>query len=154
MITLIAAVAKNGVIGNNNKTPWQIPEELALFKEITMGHTVIMGQKTYESIGHALPGRQMFVLTHSPQPTPSPDLVFCSSIQDALNKTKSERSVFVAGGGSVYAQMMPLADELRISHINQEYPGDVLFPEIHPNTWKESSRTEYELFTHIHYIRT
>src|SRR6478752_9533764 len=105
MITLIAAVSKNGVIGNRNKTPWHIPDELELFKKITYDHAVIMGRKTYESIGHTLPGRRMIVLTRSVLPltkgevegvstrreTPpnlplvrGGDVTFCSSIQDAL----------------------------------------------------------------------
>ncbi|HSX25188.1 MAG TPA: dihydrofolate reductase, partial [Candidatus Andersenbacteria bacterium] len=81
------------------------------------------------------------------------DVTFCSSIQDALEQTKQERSVFVIGGGEVYAQMMPLADEMRISFIHKEYTGDVLFPKIDQRIWQEVSRKEYPLFTHIHYIR-
>ena len=158
MITLLTAIDPNNTIGNHGKTPWDIPEELKLFKKITYGHAVIMGRKTYESIGHALPGRKMFVLSRSPHPNPLPirgegSIIFCTSVQDALEQTKQERSVFVIGGGQVYAQMMPLADELLISHIHQEYSGDVFFLNIDQRIWQEVSRTEYPRFTHIHYIR-
>jgi dihydrofolate reductase len=157
VITLIAAVAKNGVIGTDNKTPWDIPEEMELFKEITSGHAIIVGRKTFESIGHTLPGRRMFVLSHVRQGydgqarTGGGDIVFCSSIEDALEKTKKERTIFVIGGGEVYAEFMPLADEMRISHLHQKYSGDIFFPKIDDTIWKEISRTEYKLFTHIHY---
>ncbi|MEO6077852.1 MAG: dihydrofolate reductase [Candidatus Andersenbacteria bacterium] len=166
MITLIAAVAKNGVIGTDNKTPWNIPEEMELFKNITSGHAIIVGRKTFESIGHALPGRRMYVLTRNPLPSPclparqappiqgeGGDIVFCSSIKDALEKTKKERTIFVIGGSEVYAEFMPLADEMRISHLYQEYSGDIFFPKIDNTIWQEISRTEYKLFTHIHYTR-
>ena len=159
MITLIVAVAQNGVIGNNNKTPWDIPEEMELFKQITYGHALIMGRKTFESIGHVLPGRTMYVLTRNAFPSPPSiqgervDVVFCSSIQDALEKTKKERTIVVIGGGEVYAEFMPLADEMRISFIHKAYSGDILFPKIDKTIWQEVEKTEYNLFTHIHYTR-
>jgi len=159
MLTIIAAVAKNGVIGYNNKTPWNIPEELALFKTITMGHVLIVGRKTYESIGHELVGRRLFVLSRSPHPNPLPvrgegnSVFFCSSLEYALEKTKHERSVFVIGGGDVYAQMMPIADEMRISHIQKVYTGDITLPFISPDVWQIKEQINYKLFTHIHYTR-
>ena len=173
MITLIAAIDPNNVIGKSGKTPWHIPEELKLFKEITYGHAIIVGRKTYESIGHTLPGRRMFVLSRTvplltkeglgevsrdavpplTPPSKGGEITFCSSIQDALEKTKQERSVFVIGGGQVYAQMMPFAHEMRISHLHAEYPGDVYFPHVPLQVWQELSRIEYPLFTHIHYVR-
>lgn len=163
MITLIAAIDQNNVIGKSGKTPWDIPEELKLFKKTTYGHAIIMGRKTFESIGHELPSRRMFVLSHSPLLSKERAGVrWCSSISDALEKTKKERTVFVIGGGQVYDQFMPIADELRISHLHQEYSGDVYFPHFAlqasrgkpgESVWQELSRIEYPLFTHIHYTR-
>lgn len=143
MLTLIAAVAANNVIGNNGNIPWNIPEELQLFKQITMGHPVIMGRKTFESIGHELPGRQNIVLSHSGE---------YNSIAKALQEV-SGKDAFVIGGGSVYAQMMSLVDEMRISHIKASYPGDVLFPKIDQKVWNIAETNDYPLFTHIRYTR-
>lgn len=166
-VTIIAAVANNNVIGKNGKIPWDIPEEMELFKQHTMGHALIVGRKTYESIGHALPDREMFVLSHSPlllRPATlfersgdkeglGGEITFCTSIQDALDKTKKERTVFVMGGGDVYAQMMPLVDEMRISHLKEAYEGDCFFPDIDRNTWRISEQQEFPDFIHTTYTR-
>ncbi len=173
MLTIIAAVAANNVIGNSGTIPWDIPEELALFKQITMGHIIIMGRKTFESIGRELPGRKMFVLSHSPHASttlsvnPNPclpdrqalpvrgegNVTFYTSIQDALDMAKHEQKAFVIGGASVYDQMMSLIDDMHISHIKTSYPGDVSFPAIDPTIWNIAEEHDYPLFTHIRYTR-
>lgn len=142
-LTLIAAVAQNNVIGNNGAMPWNIPAERKLFKDITIGHPVIMGRKTFESIGKELPGRKNIVLSHTGT---------YSSIEKALQEIQG-KDAFVIGGGHVYAQMMPIADEMRISHLKQAFSGDTLFPLIDPNTWQVTGKEEYPEFTHIRYIR-
>ena len=132
-----------------------------------------MGRKTFESIGHVLPGREMLVLSHSSlplfkgelegvqfaQPTPPSlplkrggSVTFCSSIQDALEKTKKEEA-FVIGGASVYAQMMPFADEMHISHLKEAYEGDSLFPEIDIKLWRIFEQQEFHDFIHTKYTR-
>lgn len=153
MITLVAAIDPNNVIGKSGKTPWNIPEELQLFKKITFGHALITGHTTYKSIGHGLPGRMLYVLSHHAHEQYTEGIVFCTSITDALEKTKNERTLFVIGGGQVYDQFMPLADEMRISHLRTEYSGDVYFPNINESVWRIHTKTEYPLFTHIHYTR-
>lgn len=168
MLILIAAVANNNIIGNDGKIPWNIPEEMALFTSITMGHPVIVGRKTFESIGHVLPGREMFVLSHSRSLPPNwgeggdggkldeeknPDVTLCSSPQDALDKTKKERTVFVIGGSDVYAQMMPFVDEMRISHLKKAFAGDCYFPEIHKHIWQVAKQQEFQDFIHTTYTR-
>lgn len=153
MLTLIAAVAKNNVIGKDGKTPWDIPEEMALFKQETMGHPVIMGRKTYDSIGRPLPGRRMIVVSHTLRPMSSPELVVCPSIPEALKELESAQPAFVIGGQQIYAQMMPFADELSISHLKEAYEGDSFFPPIELNTWKEYETKEFPLFIHRRYTR-
>ena len=143
MLILIAAVAKNNVIGRNGTIPWDIPEERALFKEATMSHAVIMGRKTFDSIGKELPGRKNIVLSHSG---------LYSSIEKALLVAEG-KTCFVIGGAEVYDQMMPIADEMRISHLKQAFSGDTFFPAIDQTIWQEAEKTEYPEFTHIRYIR-
>ncbi len=143
MLILIAAVAKNNIIGKNGAIPWDIPEERNLFKRLTMGNPIIMGRKTFESIGHSLPGRKNIILSRSG---------IYQTIESALLAAEG-KPCFVIGGGQVYDQMMPIADEMRISHLNQAFSGDTLFPPIDPAIWKEAEKIKYPEFTHIRYIR-
>lgn len=143
MLTIIAAVAANNVIGNKGKIPWHIPEEIQLFKSLTMGHPIIMGRITHESIGRNLPGRENIVLSHTGTYT---------SIEKTLKKV-SGKDAFVIGGASVYAQMMPMADEMRISHLKSAYDGDVFFPIIDPTVWMIAEKQDFPFFTHIRYTR-
>ncbi len=142
MLTIIAAVAANNVIGNKGKLPWHIPKEMKLFKKLTMNHIVIMGRKTFESIGHELPNRKNIVISSKKY-----------SLQQALDEVQNEQKAFVIGGASVYAQMMPFVDELLISHLKQGYQGDIYFPIIGPKIWNIAETQDYSLFKHIRYIR-
>lgn len=144
MLTIIAAVAQNNVIGNNGTLPWNIPDEMELFKQATMGNAVIMGRKTFDSIGRPLVGRENVVLSHAGS---------INSIEKALEQTKGKRT-FVIGGASVYAQMMPLAQEMRISHLHKAFEGDCYFPEIDKNIWQITEQQEFPDFIHITYTRT
>jgi dihydrofolate reductase len=152
-LVLVAAVAKNNVIGKNGKTPWHISEEMTLFKAATMGSPVIVGRKTYEDIGHPLPGRRTIVLSHTLPILSSPELIICHSIPQAIQEVQSAKTAFVIGGQQIYAQMMPFADELLISHLQEAYEGDSWFPEIDTNLWKEVERQEFPRFTHSRYQR-
>ncbi|MDA1169233.1 MAG: dihydrofolate reductase [bacterium] len=142
-LTLIAAVAKNDVIGNAGKIPWHIPEDMALFKQITMGSTVILGNTTFKSIGQELPGRENIVLSHTS---------LYNSLEKALEKTRGKH-VFVIGGASVYAQMMPFVDEMLISHLKEAFIGDRYFPPINKNIWQIAEEQEFQDFIHIKYTR-
>lgn len=149
----IAAVARNGVIGAGNDIPWRIREDWARFKAITMGHVLIMGRKTYDSIGRPLPGRTTIVITRDAAwradgviVAPDPDAAF-----DAAFST-SPRKVFVAGGGQVYAATWDRLDSLEITEVDAEPAGDVRFPTIGAE-WQETARDERDGFSFITFRR-
>ena len=128
-LIIIAAVAANRVIGRHNTIPWQIPEEMAHFKTTTMGHPVIMGRLTYESIGGPLPGRKCIVVSQTPFFHPHPDCVKADSLAAAIAHCAGADKVFVIGGSRLYKAALPLADTLVISWIDQAFAGDAYFPD-------------------------
>ena len=136
MISIIVAVSENWGIGRGNELLWHIPEDLKRFKRLTLGNTVVMGKKTWESLPrHPLPGRKNIVLTDVPDEIID-DCITAYSIEDALSKCDKEEEIFVIGGGSIYRQFLPIADRLYITHIHQSAPADVFFPVINMNIWK------------------
>ena len=142
-VTLIAAVARNGVIGADGGIPWRVPGEQAFFKAATMGHTLVMGRATYDSIGRPLPGRTTIVLTRDPD-WQADGVTTAASIEEAL--ALAEGDVYVAGGAAVYEAALPYADELVISEIDLEPEGDTFFPEVDSADWREVSREPHEGF--------
>lgn len=141
MLTIIAAVADNGIIGEGNRLIWHISEDLRFFKRATSGHTVIMGRKTFESIGKALPNRRNIVVSRSPQ-THWEGTEQASSLEEAYRMTRQE-DAFVIGGGEIYKQAIELADRLMITEVHHPYPGDCYFPVIDQKIWKEVSREDF-----------
>lgn len=142
-ISIIAAVASNYAIGKNNGLLCHIPGDLKRFKEITTGHTVVMGRRTLESLPNGpLPNRKNIVLTSMPE-TIVNDCVAATSIEDALEVIEHEDEVFVIGGGAVYKQFMSRANKLYITWINNDFEADTFFPEINLDEWKEISREEH-----------
>jgi len=133
IISLIAAMDRNRVIGIKNGLPWHLPEDFKHFKSVTMGKPVIMGRKTYESIGRPLPGRRNIVVSTSGFSIEGVDTV--SSLEEALVLVADVDEVMVIGGASIYAQTLPLANRLYITHVNTEVEGDAWFPEIDSNVW-------------------
>src|SRR5690625_1540989 len=136
-LTLIAAVAANGVIGAANDIPWQLPGDQRRFRELTWGHPIVMGRKTFESIGRALPGRTSVVVTRSPSwsPTdgPSDDIRVASSVDEALEIAFGiNADIYVIGGGEVYAQTIERAQQLEITEVHLDVDGDAFFPRIEP----------------------
>ena len=127
MISLIAAMGKNRVMGHGGKIPWHLSADLKHFKEITTGHPVIMGRKTYESIGRALPGRTNIVLSRNPEFAPA-DVVLVPSLQEAFKLTEGAGEVFVIGGQSLYEQTLPAAGENYLTFVDAEAEGDAFFP--------------------------
>lgn len=127
-VTIVAAVARNGVIGRDGDLPWHLPEDLRHFKELTMGGTLVMGRKTYESIGRPLPGRRTVVVTRQPDWS-AEGVETASSLEDALARA-GDGDVFVVGGGEIYRQALERADVLEITEVHTEPDGDVFFPEI------------------------
>jgi dihydrofolate reductase len=143
MISIIVAVSEDMGIGRNNELLWHISEDLKRFKKLTLGNTVIMGKKTWESLPiRPLKGRKNVVLTDIPGEQIEGS-VTAYSIEDALSKCGKEEEIFIMGGGSVYRQFMPIADRLYISHVHRKAPADVSFPEIDPDVWEIIEKEEY-----------
>ena len=139
VITLIAARARNGVIGRNNQMPWKIPGEQAYFKRMTMGSPIVMGRKTWESLGQPLPGRRNIVVTRNPAYTATgADVV--DSLDDALRLAGDAEQVFVIGGAQLYAAAMPRARRVLLTEIDADFDGDTFMPALDRNKWRETSR--------------
>ena len=139
-VAMIAAVGRNGVIGAGSTIPWRLPSDFAHFKHMTLGKPLIMGRKTFESIGRPLPGRTNIVISR--QAGYQPDgVVVVDSVAAALHRAQDvalaggASEVMVGGGGEIYREMMPLADRLYISHVDLEPAGEALFPTINPEQW-------------------
>ncbi len=138
-VYLVAAVAANGVIGTSGKLPWHLPEDLKHFKALTLGHPLIMGRKTWESLGKALPGRENIVVTRAPG-YEAPGASVASSLDGALALCAGEPTVFVIGGGELYSAALPLADGLVLTEIQRDYAGDARFPRFDRSAWRETQR--------------
>jgi dihydrofolate reductase len=138
-VTLIAAVAANGVIGAGGKLPWRLPEDLRHFKALTLGHPVIMGRKTWESLGKPLPGRENIVVTRS-RGYDAPGAHVAASLDAALALCTGEPLAFVIGGGERYAAALPLADAMVMTEIDRAFPGDTTFPPYERSAWRETQR--------------
>ena len=142
-LTIIAALAGNGVIGRANRMPWHIPEDLKRFRALTIGHPVIMGRKTFDSIvaslGKPLPGRENIVVTRSRE-FAHPGCRVVQSIQEALAAADGADEVFVIGGGEIYALALPFADRLQFTEVHAETAGDAYFPPFERGAWREISR--------------
>jgi dihydrofolate reductase len=141
-IYLIAAVASNGIIGANGQLPWSLPEDLKHFKRLTLGHPVIMGRRTWESLRGPLPGRDNIVVTASPG-YQAPGAAVAGSLEGALALCAGEPVAFVIGGSRLFEESLPIADGLVLTEIDREYPGDVRFPEYDRSRWKESQRERH-----------
>ena len=142
-LSLIAAVAANGVIGSDNALPWRLPEDLKRFKALTLGHPVIMGRKTYESIGRPLPGRRNIVVTrNAAYQTDGCEVV--ASLAAALAACQGgSDEIFVIGGAQIYAEALPLAQRLYLTEIHAGFAGDAHFPAFDRNTWRETARERH-----------
>jgi len=152
-VILVAAVARNRVIGHGPDIPWSVPGEQRLFKEVTLGHTLVMGRTTYESIGRPLPGRETIVLTRDPGWS-SNGVRTARSLVDALGQAALlPGEVVVAGGAQVYAAALPMASEQIISEIPLEPEGDVLYPAFSEREWVETDRERFDGFDRVWWQR-
>ena len=147
-IALIVAMARNRVIGRNNRLPWYLPEELQYFKQATMGKSIIMGRRTHESIGRPLPGRSNIVVTRDPSWS-AEGVSVVHSLGEAFEQAErqalidgTEESV-VIGGAQLYAEALPEADRLYMTEVHAEVEGDTFFPEVDLSLWEEVSRTDH-----------
>lgn len=134
-IAMIVATASNGVIGGGNQMLWHVPEDFAHFKKTTMGHPIIMGRKTWESIGRPLPGRKNVVITRQPgYEAKGAEVV--SSLEEAYKAVSDVEKVFVIGGGEIYRQALAQADEVWVTKIGQAFEGDTTFPTLSEDEWE------------------
>ncbi|MGN2339661.1 dihydrofolate reductase [Clostridium cagae] len=138
MLSIIVAIAKNNVIGNDNKLIWHISEDLKRFKEITSGKTIVMGRKTFESLPGALPNRKHIILTRDKNFKVNSECVeIIYDFDELLNKYKnSDDEVFIIGGGEIYKQLLPYSNKLYLTKINKDFDGDTYFPQINYNDFK------------------
>jgi len=161
-VSIIAAVAENGVIGNGGTMPWRLSSDLRRFKALTLGKPVVMGRKTFESIGRPLPGRANIVVSRKPDYRP-PGVTMAPSLDAGIAAAKATAAagtdeVFVIGGGAIYAQALPFAERLYITHVKARPDGDTHFPVIDPAVWvrvsedsisagdKDSAATSYAVY--------
>ena len=137
MLSIIAAIGKNNELGKDNKLIWHLPEDLKRFKMLTTGKTIIMGRKTFESLGRVLPNRKHIVLTHNKEYKYDHEMVeVLCDLEEIEKYINSEEENFVIGGASIYKMLMPYTKKLYITKIDEEFLADAFFPEIDENDWK------------------
>lgn len=148
-VSLVVAVAENGVIGAGGKLPWSLPSELKRFKEVTMNHPIVMGRRTYDSIGRALPGRDNIVVTRRAV-IDDPAVHTVNSIEEALAlasrlaASRRVNEIMVIGGAEIFEQVRPHADRIYLTRVHAEFEGDTYFPELEPARWREIDRQDYQ----------
>ncbi len=154
-VVIIAAVARNRAIGKDNQLLWNIPEDMAHFKTLTAGHTVVMGRKTWESLPprfRPLPGRRNIVISRQPGYA-APGAELGDSLESALQLASTATVVFIIGGEQIYAQAMGIADRIEITEVDLEPEGDAWFPEIAAVDWEKAAKTEGAGFAFVTYRR-
>ena len=134
--SLVVAVAANRVIGRDNALPWRLPADLAHFKKVTMGHPIVMGRRTYESIGKPLPGRKNIVVTRN-RAFQAPGCTVVPSLQEAWKAAGDAAEVCVIGGTSLFAETLPIADTIHLTEVEADVPGDTYFPVFDRSQWRE-----------------
>ncbi len=148
-ISLIVAMAEDRAIGRDNQLLWHISDDLKRFKKITLGHPIIMGRKTFESIGKVLPGRQNIIITRNDEYDIEGGTV-CHDSQSVLQCCASEQEIFIIGGAQIYEMFLPLADRIYLTRVHQKYPdADVFFPEFGNNEFREISCEEHEGYSYL-----
>lgn len=142
MITIIAAIGKNRELGKDNDLIWHLPNDLKRFKKVTSGHDVIMGRKTFESLGRPLPNRTNIIITRNKN-YKAEGCIVVNSLEAALN-TATDANPYILGGGNIYSQAIKIADVLDLTLVDAELEADVFFPEIDTEIWKETSREDFK----------
>jgi dihydrofolate reductase len=153
MIVGIAAVARNGVIGDGRDIPWRIPQDWRRFRDLTMGQALIMGRKTYDSIGRPLPGRTTFVITRDKMWRADGVRAVPSVDQALVLAGDLAATIFVAGGGEIYRAAWDHLQALEINEVDLEPPGNITFPPIEPHEWRETAREDHDGFGFVSYLR-
>ena len=137
-LTLIVAAAENDVIGKNNKLIWHLSDDLKRFKNLTSGHSIIMGRKTFESFGKPLPNRTHIVITRQKNYNAPLGVIVVNSLEEALKTVENDTQPFVIGGGEIYKEAMPYADKIELTRVHERFDGDAFFPKIDHLVWKET----------------
>ena len=143
IISLIAAMGRNYVIGKDNSLPWKLPEDMKRFKELTLNKPVVMGRKTFESIGKPLPDRKNIILTRDKNYSVQGCIVVHSA-EEALKAAKGTEEVMIIGGEQIFKEFLPIANKMYLTFIDEEFEGDAYFPEYSVNEWKEVKKEEHE----------
>lgn len=141
LISLVAAVSTNQVIGKNNQLIWHLPADLKHFKNITTGHTILMGRKTFDSIGKPLPNRRNIIISRSKNLVDGCEVA--DSLEVALKLCEAETEIFIIGGAEIYKQSMQFANRIYLTKIHQKFEGDTFFPEIDLKIWQETFREDF-----------
>ena len=145
MLSIIVAKAQNNIIGKDNKLLWHIPEDLKMFKKLTTGHTIIMGRKTFESLGRVLPNRKHIVFTQNPDfKINNENVKVIHSMLEIQEYIENKEENFVIGGAMIYNLLMPYVNKMYITEIHKDFEGDTVFPKINLDIWKEVSREKGE----------
>jgi len=142
IVSIVVAIAENHAIGKDNQLLWHLPKDLKHFKEITSGGTVIMGRKTYDSVGKPLPNRRNIIITRQQIEIAGCEVV--NSLQAGLDLCREHKEVFIVGGAEIYKQAMPLTDKIYLTIVHESFEADTYFPEISKDIWKETERTDHE----------
>lgn len=145
-LSIIVAAATNGVIGHNNQLIWHLPEDLKMFKRRTTGHVIIMGRKTFESIGKPLPNRTTIIISRNPEYRVE-GCITVGSLEEAIAQAQQiePSEAFVIGGAEIYRLALPLADIVYLTEVLQSFEGDAFFPSLEPTVWQEIERTDFEI---------
>lgn len=141
MLSIVVAKSKNNIIGKDNKLVWNLPEDLKHFKELTTGHTIIMGRKTFESLGRVLPNRKHIIFSQNPDlKINNENVQVVHSLLEIQELIEGQEEAFVIGGSMIYNFLMPYVKKMYITEINEEFDGDTFFPKINTDIWKETKR--------------
>jgi dihydrofolate reductase len=152
-VTVVAAVAANGVIGRDGGLPWHLPDDLRHFKRLTRGHVLVMGRRTFESIGRPLPDRTTIVVTRRPD-WGAPGVLTAPSLPEALSRAgEIDPEVFVAGGQEIFRLALPVADRMVLTRVDQRPDGDTVFPPVDWASWRAVAREAYDDFEVVSYER-
>lgn len=145
LVSIVAAVSENNILGKNNQLPWHLPADLKYFKQLTTGHHVLMGRKTWESIGKPLPNRISLVVSRSENFRPEGAIVV-RTIEEGIETAREagEKELFIIGGGEIFRLTFPLADRIYLTRINHFFDGDVFFPEIDTDVWEEIENQRFD----------
>jgi dihydrofolate reductase len=144
MVTIIAAIAENNALGKDNQLIWYLPADLKRFKKTTLNHVVIMGRKTFESMGKSLPKRTNIIITRDKNYKAEGCIVVNSLIEALKIAKKEDENPFILGGAEIYKQVMPFTDRLDVTLVHHKFEADVFFPEIDRTIWKETSREDFK----------